>query len=254
MAGVSDYFKHLSVSNVNGFISWRSKWYMEKIAGVKTPMGPEAHRGSAVEHGVTHGLIQGAALDVCQQVALDDYDELVADLDVDDAEACRGPIPDMVSALIDTLKPFGKVTSSQRRVSKEYDDLPGVSWIGYADVIFDDVLCVDIKTKGRTPSSLPSDWGRQGTFYHDCLSMPVKFVCAVPLKSGVKVHTFDLSTPEQYRTQLLEAAKSMDRVLSLPKTVLPDVFQPSPDDWFLKDPMALNAAKEIWPMLAGIAE
>lgn len=250
MTGLTDYFQHMSPSNINGFISWRSKWYLERIAQAKLPFGPEGHRGSAVEHGVTFGLIQGAPLADCHALALKDFDDLTKDLDVDDSAECRGPIPAMVTALIDALKPFGKVTSTQRRVERTYDAIPGLKWLGYADVIFEDKLCVDIKTKGRTPSELPSDWGRQGVFYRDCLQMPVKFVCAIPLKGGVKIVQFDLENHDGYRNEMIEATKAMDRLLSLPKESLADVFMPSPDDWFLKDPMAFNAAKEVWPMLA----
>lgn len=252
MAGVSDYFKHLSVSNVNGFISWRSKWYLERIAKAALPMGPEAHRGTAVEHGVTHGLIQGAPLDACVSVALQDYDTLAAGLDLDDAAECRKPIPALVSALIDALKPLGKVTAVQRRVEKTYPEFPGVSWIGFADIIFEDSLCVDIKTRGRTPSEFPGDWGRQGAFYNDCLKMPVKFVCAIPLAKETRVVKYDLAADHAatYLEQLLDGAKLMDRLLSLPASQLADVFTPSPDEWFLKDTQTFNAAKEVWPILA----
>lgn len=250
--GVPDYFKHLSVSNVNGFISWRSKWYLERIAGFKSVMGPEAHRGSAVEHGVAHGLIQHAPPADCIALALHDYDELCADLDIDHTATIRDGIPALTTALLEHLKPYGKVVSTQRECRGEFSQLPGVNWIGFIDFEFESGLIVDVKTKKQTPSELPSDWGRQGAFYHNRLGMPVKFVCGIPLKGGPRIVTFDITDENgpQYLDQLLEGARAMDRILSLPKDSLADVFTPSPDDWFLKDEMTFNAAKEIWPILA----
>lgn len=251
MAGISDYFKHMSVSNVNGFISWRSKWYLERIAGFKSVMNPEAHRGTAVEHGVAHCLIQRQPIDDGIALALHDYDELCADLDVDHAAQCREGIPGLVKALIGALEPFGRVVSVQRAVRGQYDCLPGVEWVGYCDFEFEDLI-VDLKTKKQTPSELPSDWGRQGAFYHNRLGKPVKFVCGIPLKGGPRTVSFtvdDVNAP-QYLSQLLEGAQAMDRILSLPKDRLADVFMPDPDDWFLKDEMTRNAAKDVWKIAA----
>lgn len=252
MAGCPDYFKHLSVSNVNGFISWRSKWYLERIAGFKSVMGPEAHRGSAVEHGVAHGLIYPVPVENCIKLALDDYDNLCADLDLDATAACREGIPGLVTKLLETLKPFGKVVSTQHLVKGQYDCLPGIKWIGYTDLEFESGLVVDIKTKKQTPSEMPSDWGRQGAFYHDRTGKPVKFVCAIPLKGGPRVVTFDVTDENgpHYLKQLLEGACAMDRILALPKDRLADIFMPDPDDWFLKDAMTRNAAKDVWKIAA----
>lgn len=237
---------HLSISHVNDYIGRRPKWYLTRVRDYKFPVGVEAHRGSAVEFGTVKGLVGAATPDDCAAAALAKYDELVADMDIDEAAKCREPIPGMVKALLDALAGF-KPISTQRRCGMTSPVTGAIPWVGYTD-LESDTHVVDIKTKGRTPSELPGDWRRQGGFYSKATGKPARFVCAIPNKV-VAVKTFDL-TPEDVErgwSELQRAADAMLKLLDLPVDAIAAACFPDPDDWMMaKDKLFASAVKEVW--------
>ena len=52
---------HLSASSVNLFAAQPALWIAERLLGRKSPVGAAAHRGTAVEAGVTKGLLDPKA-------------------------------------------------------------------------------------------------------------------------------------------------------------------------------------------------
>ena len=58
-AGCRDGIKydHHSASSTSLFCASPAMWVAEKLLGLKQPVGAPAHRGVAVEDGVTHGLV-----------------------------------------------------------------------------------------------------------------------------------------------------------------------------------------------------
>src|SRR6476620_6325133 len=50
-------YDHHSASSTNLFCASPAMWVAEKLLGLRQPVGAPAHRGVAVEDGVTHGLI-----------------------------------------------------------------------------------------------------------------------------------------------------------------------------------------------------
>ena len=239
-------FDHLSVSHVNDFISRRPKWFLTRVKNMKFPVGVEAHRGSAVERGVVHGLVQKAERDQCVAIALQGYDELTADMDIEDAAKCRAPIPGLVEALLDTMAGFVPI-STQKRCGMTSPVTGSIPWVGYTD-LEDDSCVVDIKTKSRTPSELPGDWRRQGAFYSKATGKPARFVCGIPNKV-IGIKTFDL-TPEDVErgwSELQRAADAMFKLLDLSPEVLSAACLPDPDDWMIaRDKMFAHAVKEVW--------
>ena len=51
------HIDHLSASSVNLFAAAPALWIAERLLGRKSPVGAAAHRGTAVEVGVTKGLL-----------------------------------------------------------------------------------------------------------------------------------------------------------------------------------------------------
>ena len=58
-AGCMDVIKydHHSASSTSLFCASPAMWVAEKLLGLRQPVGAPAHRGVAVEDGVTHGLL-----------------------------------------------------------------------------------------------------------------------------------------------------------------------------------------------------
>jgi hypothetical protein len=50
-------YKQHSPSSLNLFAASTAMWVLEKVLGEKQPVGVPAHRGAAVEDGVTFGLL-----------------------------------------------------------------------------------------------------------------------------------------------------------------------------------------------------
>ena len=239
-------FDHLSISNVNDFIMRRPKWYLTRVRKMNFPVGVEAHRGSAVERGVVHGLVHKAGPEKCVELALSSYDELTADMDIEEAAKCRAPIPGLVKGLLDAMAGFVPI-NTQRRCGLTSPTTGAIPWVGYTD-LESEVCVVDLKTKGRTPSELPGDWRRQGAFYSKATGKPARFVCAIPNKI-VAVKTFDL-TPEDVErgwSELQRAANAMLTLMDLSDSALAAACYPDPDDWMIaKDKLFAAAVKETW--------
>jgi len=50
-------YDHHSAHSINLFCGSTAMWVMEKMFGLKQPVGAPAQRGVAVENGVSHGLM-----------------------------------------------------------------------------------------------------------------------------------------------------------------------------------------------------
>src|SRR3954471_22603427 len=93
---IKSYTRH-SPSSLNLFCASPSTFVLERVLGVKQSVGVPAHRGVAVEDGVTVGLLNPAAsLEACVDVAHTRYDTLTAMSADDRREKYRATIPAMI--------------------------------------------------------------------------------------------------------------------------------------------------------------
>ena len=74
-----NFIKHHSPSSLNLFCASPAMWVLEKVVGVRQSVGSPAHRGTAVEEGVTLGLLNpDAPMQACVDAALKKYDTVSA--------------------------------------------------------------------------------------------------------------------------------------------------------------------------------
>ena len=100
------YERH-SPSALNLFAASPSMFVLERILGIKQPVGVPAHRGVAVEDGVAHGLkYPDVGLKECCDVAYTKYDTLTAMSPDDRREKYRENIPDMIEQALDRTAPL----------------------------------------------------------------------------------------------------------------------------------------------------
>src|SRR5215475_11426625 len=101
-------YDHHSASSASLFCASPAMWVLEKILGVRQPVGAPAHRGAAVEYGVTHGLMNpDASLAECAKVAVVKYDTLTALSPDARRERYRETISKMVRQALEELRPYG---------------------------------------------------------------------------------------------------------------------------------------------------
>jgi hypothetical protein len=126
-------YDHHSPHSINLFCASTPMWVVEKVLGLRQPVGAPAHRGVAVEDGVTHGVINpDASLSECVKVAFIKYDTLMALSPDARREKYRETISDMVRQALAELRPYGVPSRTQGLVQWKPEGLR-LPIIGYFD-------------------------------------------------------------------------------------------------------------------------
>ena len=108
---------HLSASSINTFAAEPALWIMERLLKRRGPVGCSAHRGTAGEAGIVHGLLDPRAeVAECQAIALAEYDRLTA-LSGDPKRAKeREALPGIVATGLAELRQYGVPDEVQKRI------------------------------------------------------------------------------------------------------------------------------------------
>lgn len=159
-------FERHSPSSLNLFCASPSMFVLERIIGRRQPVGSPAHRGTAVEDGVTVGLLNpDASLDACTDAAFKTYDRITALSGDKRREEYRATIPDMVKSALEELRPYGIPTHTQQFVSWKPEGL-AYPIVGYLDYRWEQHgILVDLKTTEKLPSSIKIPHARQVALY-----------------------------------------------------------------------------------------
>jgi hypothetical protein len=108
---------HLSASSCNLFAAQPALWVAERLLGRKAPVGAAAHRGTAVEAGVTMGLLD-PTLDVedCVAEAERVYTGLTALSGDPKREAEGDAVAPLVRMALPELRSYGRDVVCQERI------------------------------------------------------------------------------------------------------------------------------------------
>jgi hypothetical protein len=164
---------HLSPSSLNLWLAAPSLWVLEKLLGHRGGMGCAAHRGTAVELGVSAGLFDPALdAEACIAIALPHYDKLTA-LNSDSKRADeRAVIPGMVRQGLALrshglpIMPNGESRFGggvQHKVEIQLDGVD-IPVIGYLDWLYAEEV-LDLKSTLRIPSVMSPPHLRQAAVY-----------------------------------------------------------------------------------------
>lgn len=159
-------FTRHSPSSLNLFAASPSMFVLEKIIGIRQPVGAPAHRGTAVEDGVTHGLKDPkASIEDCVATAHATYDRISA-LSSDARRAeYRETIASMVATALEELRPYGVPSHCQQFVEWKPEGLQ-YPIVGYLDYRWDNHgIVTDLKTTEKLPSSIKVPHARQVALY-----------------------------------------------------------------------------------------
>ena len=236
---------HHSPSSLNLFCASTSMWVLEKILGIRQPVGAPAHRGVAVEDGVTHGLVNpDASLAECVKIAIVKYDTLTALSPDARREKYRETIPDMVRQALAELRPYGVPSGVQGRVEWKPDGLR-LPVIGFYDFEWaQHGIIVDLKTTEKMPSQIKISHARQAAFYASSDNMAARLTYVTPKKC----ETYELENIREHREALRQIAMRIENFLALSDD--PEFFKsitvPDLESFYWGGPTARQLAFEHW--------
>lgn len=236
---------HLSPSTANLFAKAPASFVLTKIFGFRGQVGATAFRGTAVESGVAHGLMTGASVPECIDVARKEFARLSAFSTDPKKEIEQDNIPDMVKIGLDELRPYGKPTSAQGAVRVQVDGL-SVPIIGYYDFMWaDHGIIVDLKTSSRLSSKVEAAHARQVSLYSHAMKNDDARICYVtPKKSAV----YKVENLESHFGALVKISMAMQSFLSKAQTKeeVASMIAPDIDSFYYNDPLQRQRAFEIW--------
>jgi hypothetical protein len=237
--------KHHSPSSLNLFCASPAMFVVEKILGIRQPVGAPAHRGTAVEAGVTYGLLNpDAPTDDCTAVALEKYDTLMALSPDRRRGSFRETISPMMVLALQELRPYGIPSQCQGYVEWKPEGLR-LPIIGYFDFHWEQHnITVDLKTSERLPPAVKIPHARQVALYCASNNADGRVSYATPHKHV----TFQVENIHAHRQALHRIALRVERFLSLsddPQFYV-DITAPDLESFYWGAPAARQLAFENW--------
>ena len=234
-----------SPSSLNLFAASLAMFVAERILGLKQPVGAIAHRGTAVEAGLTHGLLNpDAPLEDCVAIALTSYDTLTALSGDVRREELRKTIPDVAASALEELRPYGVPTRTQERVEWHPEGLE-YPIVGILDFAWDQHgIVVDLKTTAALPSKIKGGHARQVALYAASDNYSARIAYVTPKKRA----TYALENIKEHRNALHQIALRCERFLALSDD--PEFFvsitAPDVESFYWAPPEARQTAFEVW--------
>jgi hypothetical protein len=238
-------FKRHSPSSLNLFAASPALFVLEKLIGIRQAGNAPMHRGTAVEDGVTFGLLNPQAkLAECHAVALKKYDTITALMADARREDYRNTIPAMVESALLELRPYGVPTECQGFVEWQPEGLK-FPVVGYFDYHWSDHnITVDLKTTEKLPSAVKVPHARQISLYVTSNNANARISYVTPKKRA----TYQVDNIDAHRNALHQMALRCEAFLALgedaeffKKITLPDL-----DSFYWSGPPARQLAYEHW--------
>ncbi len=205
------YLRH-SPSALNLFCASSSMFVLEKIIGRRQPVGAPAHRGTAVEDGVTAGLLEPTkSLDECSAIALKKYDQITGLSGDRRREEYRETIPGMVASALEELRPYGIPTHCQGFIEWKPEGLQ-YPIVGYYDYHWaQHNITTDLKTTEKLPSSVKIPHARQVALYVTTNNADARATYVTPKKRA----TYQIENIDAHRQALHQIALRCEAFLAL---------------------------------------
>jgi len=237
---------HLSPSSLNLFVSAPAVWVLEKVLKRRQPVGCAAHRGTAVEDGITHGLTTGEDDAACVAVAERKFAQVSALSGDPNKDKEREAIPGFVAQGLAELRPYGKPSRMQGKIEYRADGLL-VPIIGFFDYAWDDVgVLTDLKTTHALPSKIKGAHAKQVALY--CAAMGDNLEARVTYATTKKAATYRVDNPREHVKALERIAFTVQRFLSVSNDPmeLAGIVVPDVESFYLSDPAARAEAFRVW--------
>jgi hypothetical protein len=236
-----------SPSSLNLFANCTSMFVLERILGHRQPVGAPAHRGTAVEDGVTAGLLDPAKpLEECTAIAFKKYDTISALSGDPRREEYRATIPEMVRLGLEELRPYGVPTATQGFVEWRPDGL-AKPIVGYFDYRWEQHgILVDLKTTEKLPSAIKIDHAKQVALYATKTgdNADARLTYVTPKKRA----TYRLENVREHLAALHQIALRCEAYLSLSDDphFFTTITAPDYSSFYWNSPRARQIGFEIW--------
>jgi hypothetical protein len=238
-------YTHHSPSGCNLFAASPAMFTLERIIGLTQPVGVPAHRGVAIENGVTLGLMSPeTTLQDCLNAALASYDFLTAMSTDDRREKYRATIPEMVERALGELRGYGVPSHTQGYVEWRPEGLR-LPIIGYFDFHWEQHnITTDLKTTERMPTVVKVTHARQVSLYVTSNNADPRVTYCTPKKC----QTYSVENIDEHRKALHQIALRVERFLALsddPQFYL-EITAPDLESFYWTGPAARQLAYELW--------
>lgn len=236
---------HLSASSINTFAAEPAIWIMERLLKKRGPVGCSAHRGTAGEAGIVHGLLNPKAeVAECQAIALAEYDRLTALSGDPKRIKEREALPGIVATGLAELRQYGVPDEVQKRIEVTLPDVP-VPFLGFADIGWSaHGVTLDIKTQLRLNSEISTAHARQVALYIHGTNREARVSYITPAKIGV----YRLDNAADHIAALTNIAQRMERFLSISSdpAELAAIVVPDIESFYYADPTTRALARETY--------
>lgn len=234
-----------SPSSLNLFCASPSMFVLEKILGRKQPVGSPAHRGTAVEDGITVGLLNpDASITSCIETALKKYDAITALSGDKRREEYRDTIGAMVMAGLEELRPYGIPSHTQGFIEWRPEGLK-LPIVGYYDYHWQDHnITVDLKTTEKLPSAVKVPHARQVALYVTTNNADARVSYVTPKKRA----TYRIDNIDAHRQALHQIALRCEAFLSLSDDpqFFTQITAPDFESFYWSGPPARQIGFETW--------
>ena len=218
---------------------------LERILGEKQAVGVPAHRGVAIEDGVTHGLMDPMApVKNCIEIAHNKYDALTCLSGDPRRDRYRETISSMTMKALDELRKYGVPSRTQGAIEWKP---PGLELPIYG--IFDyewsqHGIIADLKTTEKMPSQIKIPHARQVALYCTSDNTDARLIYVTPHK----FEPYRLENIREHRNALLRIAQTVERFLALSDD--PEFFikitMPDLDSFYWAEPAVRELAYRYW--------
>lgn len=236
---------HLSASSLSVFAAEPALWVMERLLKRRGPVGCAAHRGTAAEEGVVHGLLNpDAAIEACQAIALTKYDQLSALSGDPKRQKERDAVAPIVATAIPELRKYGIPDGVQLRIERRLDGVP-VPFLGFIDLRWSSLgMLLDLKTQLRLSSEISPSHARQIALYAHGTNDAAGICYATPQKVGI----YRLEDAATHTAAMANIAMRLERFLSVSSDPqeLAGIVVPNFETFWWNDPHARASGREIF--------
>jgi hypothetical protein len=234
-----------SPSSLNLFCASPSMFVLEKVLGRRQPVGAPAYRGTAVEEGVTIGLLNpDATVTSCIEAALKKYDTLTALSGDKRREEYRETIGGMVMLALDELRPYGVPSQTQGFIEWRPEGLE-LPIVGYFDFHWEQHnITVDLKTTEKMPSAVKVPHARQVALYVTSNNADARVSYITPKKRA----TYQIDNIDAHRQALHQIALRCEAFLALSDDpqFFTTITAPDFESFYWSGPPARQIGFETW--------
>lgn len=236
---------HLSASSINTFTASPASFILSKVLKHYSPVGAAAHRGTAVEAGIMHGLLENASDEDSIAVAERTFRQKAALTTDPRKEKEENSLADMVRTGLAELRPYGRPSATQGKIEWKVEGL-AVPLIGYFDAEWEQHgILLDLKTTHALPSKIATNHARQVSLYTACRGNADARLTYVTTK---KVATYQLESARAHLAAIERVALTIQRFLSVsadPQELIA-LTAPDTDSFYFSDPAARQVVFQHW--------